>query len=163
MTLSAQEREKLIDQYAEGPALLRAAFDRVPEEARRWRPAPDAWSAHEVVFHCGDSETNSAGRIRYLVAEPEPLIVGYDQEAWAVILEYHALPVEPALAAVEAVRANTVALLRALPEKAWTRAGRHTESGAFSAEDWLRTYAVHLHEHADQIAANLVAWDRREG
>lgn len=161
MTLSAQQREHLIDQYAEGPALLRTAFDRVPEEARRWRPAPDAWSAHEVVVHCGDSETNAHGRIRYLVAEPEPLIVGYDEAAWAVVLDYHALSVEPAFAAAEAVRANTVALLRALPDEAWQRAGRHTQSGAFSAEDWLRTYAVHLHDHADQIAANLAAWERR--
>jgi hypothetical protein len=118
MTLSAQQREHLIDQYAEGPALLRAAFDRVPEEARRWRPAPDAWSAHEVVVHCGDSETNAHGRIRYLVAEPEPLIVGYDQARWAAVFAYHDRPLEPAFATVAAVRANTVALLRALPEEA---------------------------------------------
>ena len=160
MALSRPVREQLIAQYADGPARLRAAFDRIPAEVRQWRPAPGAWSAHEVVVHCGDSETNAAGRIRSLVAEPAPLIVGYDQDAWAVVLDYHALPVEPAFAAVEAVRANTAALLRALPEAAWARVGRHSESGTYSAEDWLRTYAVHLHDHADQIAANLVAWRR---
>ena len=163
MALNREERAALIEQYEAGPAVLRAAFDRVPAEARQWRPAPGEWSAHEIVVHCADSETNAHGRIRYLVAEPEPLIVGYDQARWAAVFAYHDRPLAPAFATVAAVRANTAALLRALPEEAWRKAGRHTESGTFSAEDWLRVYGVHLHEHADQIAANLVAWDRREG
>jgi hypothetical protein len=163
MALSRAEREALIAQYEAGPAVLRAAFDRVPETAQRWQPAPGEWSAHEVIIHCADSETNAHGRIRYLVAEPEPLIVGYDEAAWAVIFDYHSRPLELAFATVAAVRANTVALLHALPEEAWGRAGRHTGSGAFSAEDWLRVYGVHLHEHADQIDANVAAWRRDHG
>jgi hypothetical protein len=160
--LSRDEREARIAQYEAGPAVLRAAFERVPPEARQWRPAPGEWSAHEVVVHCADSETNAHGRIRYLAAEPEPLIVGYDEAVWAVVLDYHARPLEPAFATVAAVRANTAALIRACPEAVWGRVGRHTQSGAFSAEDWLRVYGVHLHEHADQIAANLAAWERRD-
>ena len=91
----------------------------------------------------------------------EPLLVGYDQEAWAVRFDYHAHALEPALAVVEAVRANTVALLRRLPEAVWERDGRHTESGRYTAEDWLRTYATHLEDHARQIERNLAAWRRR--
>jgi len=90
------EREKLIQQYADGPRRLREALAKVPEAARKWRPAPGEWSAHEVVCHCADSETNSYARIRFVVAEPEPLIQGYDQEAWARTFDYHALPLEPA-------------------------------------------------------------------
>ena len=37
-------------------------------------------------------------RIRYLLAEPEPLIVGYDQDAWARLFDYHAQPLEASLA-----------------------------------------------------------------
>src|SRR5262249_55103645 len=119
MPLSSSERERLIERYAAGPARLRAAFAAVPDPVRRWRPA------HEVVCHCADSETNASLRIRYLVAEREPLIVGYDQELWARLFDYHARPVETAMATVEAVRANTVPVLRALPEGAWHKAGRH--------------------------------------
>ena len=117
----------------------------------------------EIVVHCADSETNAHGRIRYLAAEPDPLIVGYDQEEWARVFDYHARPLAPALATIEAVRANTAALIRSFPEDAWTRVGRHSDSGSYSAEDWLRIYAAHLHDHADQIAANLAAWERRDG
>ena len=156
--MTAAERAVLIDQYAAGPARLRAALATVPPEAIQWRPAPGEWSAHEVVVHCADSESNSYCRVRYLLAEPDPVIVGYDQERWARDFDYHALPLEPALATVDAVRGNTVPLLRGLPEAAWARRGRHTESGPYSMLDWLRIYADHLEGHARQIEANVAAW-----
>jgi len=156
--LTRTERDRLIQQYADGPGRLKAALARVPAEALRWRPGPGQWSAHEVVCHCADSETNGAARIRYLVGEKEALILGYDQAAWAVTFDYHACPLDPALALVEALRANTTALLRRLPDEAWGREGRHTESGRYTAEDWLAIYAEHLEGHARQIEGNLAAW-----
>ena len=159
MALDRAQREALIRQYGEGPARLRAALATVPPEAMKWRPAPKEWSAHEVVCHCADSETNSYARIRYVVAEKDPVIVGYDQDVWAGVFDYHSHPLEPALATVEAVRANTLALIRRLLDEAWTRAGRHTESGRYAAEDWLTIYAEHLEIHARQIEANVAAWN----
>jgi hypothetical protein len=163
MPLTPAERSQRIERYARGPALLRAAFERVPQEAHKWRSGPERWSAHEVVCHCADSETNAALRIRYLVAEKDPLIVGYDQALWARVLDYHALPVDTALATVESVRANTTELLRRLPEEAWARVGRHTESGRYGAEDWLDIYAEHLEKHSRQIDKNLAAWREARG
>ena len=159
MSLARSERERLIQQYADGPARLESALARVPAAALRWRPAPGEWSAHEVVCHCADSETNAAARIRYVLCEPDPLVVGYDQSRWAVALDYHGHPIEAALATVLAVRANTAALIRRLPEDVWGREGRHTESGRYRAVDWLTIYAEHLEIHARQIEANLAAWE----
>src|SRR5439155_1555094 len=81
-----------------GPARLKAALAKVPKDAREWRPAPREWSAHEVVCHCADSETNGYARIRYLLAETDPVIQGYDQEEWARRFDYHGQPLDPALA-----------------------------------------------------------------
>ena len=152
------ERDRLIQQYAEGPALLRAAWGRVPEAARQWRPAPGKWSAHEVVVHCADSECHSVGRIRMLLVDSAPRIVGYDQDRWATVLDYHALPVEPALAAVEAVRANTLPLLARLTDDELARMGEHSEVGAYGVADWLRVYGEHLQVHVRQIERNLNAY-----
>jgi len=157
----ASQREKWIQQYADGPAKLSAALAKVPEPARQWRPGPGQWSVHEIIVHCADSETNAAARIRTLLAEKEPLIVGYDQDAWARALDYHRHPLEPALATVDAVRANTTALLRTLQQSDWSKSGRHTESGDYSAQTWLEIYAEHLEQHARQIERNLAAWGRR--
>ena len=158
MPFTKDEREDLIRRYEAGPARLKAALAKVPAEAMKWRPGKGKWSVHEVVCHCGDSEANGALRIRYLVAEKDPLIVGYDQARWAEVFEYHDAPIEPALATVEAVRANTAALLKRLPEKVWSVTGRHTESGTYTAEDWLGIYAEHLEKHSGQIERNLAAW-----
>jgi len=161
MALTAAERSKLIDQYAQGPKRLRAALATVPTEAMKWRPKAGEWSAHEVVCHCADSETNAAGRIRYLLVEKDPLIIGYDQEAWAKALDYHEHPLEVALATVDAVRGHTTALLRRVSPDDWQRVGRHTESGRYGAEDWLTIYADHLEIHSRQIEANVAAWRAR--
>jgi hypothetical protein len=158
MALQARERDELIARYAAGPEKLKGALGKVPAEAIQWRPGPGRWTVHEVVCHCADSETNAALRIRYLAVEKEPVIMGYDQDAWAAQLDYHAHPLALALATVEAVRANTVPLLRRLPEAAWARVGRHTESGTYGSEDWLKSYAEHLEKHSRQIERNLEAW-----
>jgi DinB superfamily len=161
VSLSAAQRTDLIDRYERGPALLRAALEQIPAEARQWRPGPDKWSAHEVIVHCADAETTAAMRIRFLLAEEQPVIQGYDQAGWARRLDYHALPLEPALATVAAVRANTTALLRRLTDADWARAGTHSESGRYDAEKWLTIYAQHLEKHTGQMERNLAAWRSR--
>src|SRR5512132_1510647 len=158
MPLTAEERDALIQRYEDGPTKLRDAFAQVPREAWKWRPEPDRWSPYEVVCHCADAETNAASRIRYLVAEERPSIQAFDQDRWADVLDYHSERVELALAAVDVVRARTVGLLRRLPDEAWASEGTHSESGRYTAEDWLKTYAEHLEKHADQIQRALEAW-----
>lgn len=162
MPLTAAEREDLIRRYEQGPALLRTALEKAPREAHKWRPAEHKWSIHEIVCHAADSETNAAMRIRYLIAEEKPVIVGYDQDQWAKTFVYHAANLYTALGVVEAVRAHTADLLRRLPAAAWLSTGTHTESGAYSADDWLKVYAEHLEKHSRQIERNLSAWQAEE-
>ena len=156
--LSAEEREKLILEYEKGATLLRTAWESIPEDAEKWRPGPDKWSAHEVVIHCADSETYAATRIRLLIGEKDPLIVGYDQEAWAKTFNYHAQSTDRALRTIDAVRTGTLPILRSLVEADWAKEGRHTQSGPYNACDWLKSYGPHLTNHAKQIERNLAAF-----
>ena len=64
-------------------------------------------------------------------------------------------------ATVEAVRANTVPILKRMTDGDWRRIGQHTESGPYGAEDWLAIYAEHLEKHSRQIEGNLAAWSGR--
>jgi len=159
--MTAAERRALIARYAAGPALLETALAQVPKKALQWRPAPGKWSVHEVVVHCADSESNSHMRIRYLLAEPDPLLVGYDQDRWAAVMNYHAHPLNLALATIRAVRANTVPLLERLTPADWMKKGRHTEHPTYGVALWMATYAEHLEIHAAQIERNLKAWKTR--
>ncbi len=159
--MPSDDRPKLIRQYADGPAVLRAALARVPGQAMKWRPAPAKWSVHEVICHCADSEMNAALRVRYLAAETVPQIIGYDQDGWARAFDYHTMDEQLALQIVDAVRAWTVPLLERLSGEQWQRQGTHSEMGRYTADDWLRIYAEHLHIHARQVDRNLAAWKAR--
>jgi hypothetical protein len=157
-TVTKTERLERLDRYRLGAANLRAAWAAVPDAAKHFRPAAGKWTAHEVVCHCADSEMNAASRIRYIICEKEPIVLGYDQDAWAVKLDYTGHPAEAALAVVDAVRANTIAMLERLDDTIWDRTATHTESGAYSAEQWLRSYSEHLEVHVRQIERNVEAF-----
>ena len=157
--MDSGQREVLIGTYADGPAKLRAAVAEAPEAMRKWRPEAGEFSVHEVAVHCADSETNSHGRIRYLVAEDDATILGYDPDVWARKLSYHDHPLEAALLAVEAARANTVPILHRMSDADWASAGTHSESGAYTAEEWLLTYAAHLEQHTQQVRSVVAAWE----
>ncbi|HJW08754.1 MAG TPA: DinB family protein [Holophagaceae bacterium] len=161
MAMSRADRESFLARYDAGPALLRQAWAEVPAEARQWRPAEGKWSAHEVVVHCADSESYGAIRIKLLLAEPEPLIVGYEETVWAKRYDYHVQDPELAFRCIEAVHDFTSPALRRLPDEAWGRMGRHTQSGPFSDDNWLRNYGAHLEVHAAQIRRNIAAWNAR--
>jgi hypothetical protein len=159
--MTPDERSKLIRQYADGPAVLKAALARVPGQVMKWRPAPAKWSVHEILCHCGDSEMNAALRIRYLTAEANPRVIAYDQDAWARTFDYHALDEALGLELTEAARRWTVPILERLSGGQWLKEGTHSERGRFTPEDWLQIYSDHLHAHARQIDRNLAAWKSR--
>ena len=58
---------------------------------------------------------------------------------------------EPALSALRAARATTAQILATLDDAAWARSGHALRERSVRVEDWLRIYARHAHEHADQI------------
>lgn len=147
-------RSELIRRYREGYAAVEAALAGAPA-AQLDRPDADGWTARQVVHHLADSEMTSALRLRKLIAEPNPVVWGYDEELYAKSLWYDARPLEPSLLAFRAARESTATILEHLSEADWRRQGWHTESGVYSVERWLEIYAAHGHDHADQIRRAL--------
>jgi hypothetical protein len=144
-------RTALIEAYVAGPAAIRAAIEGIGDAELDARPADGGWTPREVVHHTADSEMTSAIRLRRLIAEDDPLIVGYDGDEFARRLHYDRRPIEPALEAIAGARATTAQILAGLTEGEWARTGTHSESGPYGVERWLEIYAAHCHEHADQI------------
>jgi hypothetical protein len=149
--MTPEERKKLIATYAAGYDEVMRSLEGFPAGALTAHPLPGKWSACEIVQHLADSEMTSAIRLRRLLAEDHPVIYGYDQDAFATRLNYNERDLAPALEALRAARATTVQLLERMTEADWTREGWHTESGRYTAADWLRIYAAHAHNHAAQI------------
>jgi len=148
--MAISNRTEQIERYRQGyAAIVEALKDITPAELDA-REGEGEWSPREIVHHLGDSEMTSAIRLRLLVAEENPRIVGYDQEEFARRL-YYDRPIEPSLAAFKAARESTAAILDRMTEDDWSRQGTHSESGAYGLMDWMEIYASHAHDHADQI------------
>ena len=144
------EREALIARYIAGPQVLEDALAAVPQDKLDSTQVVGEWTPRQIVHHVADSETMSYIRLRRLLAEEQPVIQGYDEEEFARKLHYERT-VEASLAVTRAVRASSAALLAALSEEEWGRSGTHSDSGSYAVTDWLRIYAAHCHDHADQI------------
>lgn len=96
-------------------------------------------------------------RLRRLLAEDRPQIVGYDGDEFARRLYYAQRPVQPSLDAIRGARETSASILERLADGDWARAGTHTEIGPYSVDTWLEIYSMHCHDHADQIERALPA------
>jgi hypothetical protein len=153
MRMHKAERDALVEQYTRGPSLVRDALAGISDAELDARH--DGWTAREVVHHLADSEMTSAIRLRRLLAEDHPTIHGYDQAVFARVLAYADRPIDAALDAISAARRTTAEILARMTDADWAREGTHTQSGRYSAEDWLRITVTHGQEHAAQLDAAL--------
>jgi hypothetical protein len=143
-------RSQLIERYRAGHREVVDALDGAGHAELDRRPAPDCWTAREIVHHLADSETTSYLRLRKLLAEDAPIIVAYDENLYARRLRYDR-PIATSLAVFDLVRRSSAELLDTIDEADWQRSGNHSESGPYSMHTWLTVYAAHAHDHADQI------------
>ena len=144
------DRQALLDRFRTGFDDVVDALSGITADELDRRPPGSDWTAREIAHHLADSEATAYVRLRRLIAEDNPTISGYDEEAFARRLHY-GRPIEPSLDVLRAVRAASLQLLESLAPGEWQRAGTHSDSGAYSVEDWLLIYAGHSHDHADQI------------
>jgi hypothetical protein len=147
--MTTDDRSTLLARYATGSAEMDDALAGLTD-AELDRHGPTGWSTRQVVHHLADSESMAYIRLRRLVAEDDPTIIGYDEPEWARRLHYDR-PIEPSVAVVRAVRGASLQLMQSMTTEEWERTGTHSESGPYSVDRWLSIYANHPHEHADQI------------
>jgi hypothetical protein len=147
--VKAEDRTNLIKRYRDGYRVVKDALAGITLDELD-RSASGEWTPRQIVHHLADSEMMSALRIRRLLTEDEPVIHGYDEAAFARKLTSDR-PIEPSIEAMRWARETTAQLLDRMTEEEWSKVGTHSESGPYSAEDWLTIYAAHAHDHALQI------------
>ncbi|HXD74000.1 MAG TPA: DinB family protein [Vicinamibacterales bacterium] len=148
--MDLQTRQSLVARYKEGYRAVTDALQGATEAELDARPAPGKWTAREIVHHLADSEMQSAFRLRHMLASEKPAIAAYDQDEFARKLHYDR-PIAASLSAFKAARETTAELLDRMADADWSRLGTHPEHTDYGVEKWLRIYAAHAHDHADQI------------
>jgi hypothetical protein len=162
--MDSTERNEKIDIYGRGYDMLAATLKEIPREMWKFKPEPTEWSVHEVIIHLADSETNAALRARKLIVEPGGALMGYDQDKWAVELNYHEQSIDDALETVRLVRKTTYELLKKQPDEVFTHIVRHPEyEEPYIFEKWINIYSAHIPGHIEQIRNNYKIWKNTVG
>jgi DinB superfamily len=140
-----------IDEYLDGPVQLRRAVADMSAAQLQARPIPGKWSTLEVVCHLVDSEQAWCHRMKRVIAEERPLLIGYDESRFTATLRYHDHDLKTELILMEGMRGQMALVLRTLPESAWARTGVHNERGLITLEEMLQAEVEHVPHHIAHI------------
>lgn len=142
---------KLIDDYVAGITTLRHAVAGMNREQLAARPIAGKWSTLEVVCHLADFDPILADRMKRIIAEERPTLLGADENRFAAALAYEQRDLEEELKIIEVTRLQMARILRAQPEAVLTRVGVHNERGPLSLEKMLSISAGHIPHHVKFI------------
>ncbi|MFF2797513.1 DinB family protein [Lysinibacillus xylanilyticus] len=143
--------EELIKEYALGYTMLREAIEGLSEEELRYKPAPDKWSIHQILIHVTDSEISSTSRLKKVLAEDEPILMSFDQDAWANNLGYDLLDREQHLLLFKFLRSSMLPILDQLTSEQSKRVGVYVDQARFTFKQLLEYRVQHIRDHLDQI------------
>lgn len=137
--------------------VLEAIVARHPAATMRARPFAGKWTPNEIIGHLSDSEWVYGYRLRLILCETEPTILGMDQDLWVAGQRHNERAPKELVTMFRQLRVHNLAIWRQTSEADLKRVGQHNERGAESLGTMLRMLAGHDLHHIDQIERYLVA------
>ena len=142
---------RIIASYVEGTRVLRASVRGMSREQLLARPVAGKWSTLEVVCHLADFDPILADRMKRIIAEDKPQLLGADEKHFAAALAYHERDPEEEMILIERTRSQMARILRVLPPEALQRVGVHNERGPLTLERLLQLSINHIPHHVQFI------------
>lgn len=155
--------EALREEYHRGYTMLREAIQGLSEEELRFKPAPDKWSIHQILIHVTDSEILSTHRLKKVLAEDEPLLISFDQNAWVKQLDYDSLDREQHLLLFHMLRASMRPILDQMTDEQAERVGVYPDAERFTFLQLLEFRVQHVRDHLAQIQRVRDAYLQSQG
>lgn len=140
-----------LDVITETPHRLAQLVETIGPERLEKSPAPGKWSARDIVSHLADAEVAFAFRLRQTLAEDHHMIQPFDQDLWAK--SYATSDPRLALAAMSALRAWNIALIKSVEPADLAKPVTHPERGTMTFQTIVETMAGHDRNHIKQIEA----------
>lgn len=155
--LSKSERQKLLEQIKCFPEELTQVVSGLTDQQLTTVSIPGEWTVQQIVHHLADSHMNAFIRMKLILTTENPNLLGYPQDAWALLPDVNAIPIEASLAILRGIHARWTALFENLSDGQWSKKGFHSENGEVTIDDILKTYSWHGTNHIDQIQRVLAA------
>ena len=142
---------QLVNDYLAGPKMLRDAVRGLTRAQLLTRPVAGKWSTLEVVCHLVDFDPIIADRMKRVIAEERPALLGADEKLFAAALAYHDRDLEEELTILDKTRSQMARILGKLPDTALERVGVHNERGPRTLEQLVQTAIAHIPHHVKFI------------
>jgi len=136
-----------IDRFEQGGQQLRDSIAGLSAAELNALPVPGTWSIQQIVWHMCDSDLIATDRMKRIIAEPRPLLIGYNETLFAQAIPYDKLDVQAACSLFGENRRVMAAILRMLPDQAFDRDGVHNERGLVTLGYLVENYVGHLDHH----------------
>ena len=138
------------------PAALSSMLAPLPAEQWQRRPHPEGWCLTEILCHLRDVEREiNLPRLKAILRQDTPFIVGVDSDAWAVERDYRSQDGPAALDDFLQARRETLAQLDALHAKDWQRPAQHAIFGPTTLHELFEIIARHERLHMRQVHQTL--------
>lgn len=137
----------LLDSYTSRADNLSKSIAGLSREDLLAFPVPGTWSIQQIVLHLVDSDLILADRMKRVIAEDNPLIIGFSETKFAARLHYHDQDAAIAADIFAKNRRLMSGLLARLPESDFQRTGIHNERGKLTLTDLVKNAADHLVHH----------------
>src|SRR6516225_3113899 len=95
---------ELVESYLTGPRMLREAVRGLTRAQILARPITGKWSTLEVVCHLTDFDPIMADRMKRIIAEDQPQLLGASEVKFAAALAYQERDLEEELTIMEMTR-----------------------------------------------------------
>lgn len=146
-----------LDRYVAGADVPARTIAGLTRDELLSHPVPGTWSVQQVIAHVVDSDLIAGDRMKRIAAMDRPLLIGYDETAFAKTLAQDRIDLGRACELFRLNRLHTADLLRPLPPEAWDRWGVHNEKGKVTLRAMLEDYCNHLDHHVKFIDAKRKA------
>jgi hypothetical protein len=140
-----------LERFQIAPEALAAVLTGVSGVEEDFVTAPGKWSIRQIVAHLADAELVGAHRLRQVIAEDNPTLIAFDQDAWTKNLDYARRTTVQSLESFRRIRGENFELLKDMPPAGWERTGNHTENGPMTLRRLLEGYTGHAESHARQL------------
>jgi len=137
----------LLDTYAGQADNLTKSIAGLTREELLAFPVPGTWSIQQIVLHLVDSDLVHSDRMKRVIAEDKPLLIGYDESKFAARLHYDAQDITLACEIFSRNRHQMAGLLRHLVDADFQRVGIHNERGKVTLADLISGDVDHLSHH----------------
>lgn len=150
------DREPL-EVLAQTPTVFSRIAGEHSAKTLQTRPFPGKWTPCEIIGHLCDAEWVYGYRVRLILCENEPTILGMSQDHWVEGQRYNERDPREVAQHFANLRAINLQLWRGMSPANFQKCGVHNERGRESLALMLKMNAGHDLSHIDQITRYIAA------